>query len=146
MFNPTLPVVNHIYNDAGQKQSLDQLLRGPDKDIWTKSASNEFGRIAQGNVQGVTFQDAIDYIPKSAVPEDRDVTYASFVCDYRPLKSDPYRVRLDVGGDKLTYADDAGSPAASLIETKLLINSVISTPGAKFISMDLKYHFLCPQC
>ncbi len=48
-----------------------------------------------------------------------------------------------MGGDKLTYADDAGSPAALLLETKLLINSVISTPGAHFMSMDLKDHFLC---
>ena len=48
------------------------------------------------------------------------------ICDFRPLKDDPYRVRLTVGGDKLEYDNDAGSPAASFIETKLILNITIS--------------------
>ena len=60
------------------------------------------------------------------VPNNTKVSYANFVCDYRPLKSEHWRIRLAVGGDKFTYDDDAGSSAASLFETKLLINSVIS--------------------
>jgi hypothetical protein len=49
-----------------------------------------------------------------------------------------------VGVDKLPYADDAGSPAASLLETKLIINSTISdsAKGARFLCADLKDHFL----
>ena len=49
-----------------------------------------------------------------------------------------------MGGDKLPYPDDAGSPAANMLETKLLINSVISNAkkGARFLSVDLKDHFL----
>ena len=49
-----------------------------------------------------------------------------------------------VGGDKLEYEYDAGSPAASLLETKLIINSTISDAhkGACFVSADLKDHFL----
>jgi hypothetical protein len=48
-----------------------------------------------------------------------------------------------VGGDKLSYDEDTGSPAASLLETKLMLNSVISdaAKGAKFMSMDLKDFF-----
>ena len=48
------------------------------------------------------------------------------------------------GGDKLNYDGDAGAPAASLLETKLMINSVISDAkhGAKFMSCDLKDFFL----
>jgi len=98
----SFPQAHHICDDKGHKQTLDQLLSGPNKEIWIRSASNEFGRIAQGNIYGVTYQNGIDYIPKSEVPEGRDVTYASFVCDYRPLKPDKYRVRLVVGGDRLT--------------------------------------------
>ena len=86
----------------------------------------------------------MDFIHKWEVPKGKKVTYASFVMDFRPLKSEPYRVPLVVGGDRLTYDDDVGSPAASLIETKLLVNSVISNAhkGAKFMSMDLKDFFL----
>ena len=71
-------------------------------------------------------------------------TYASFVCDHRPLKTEPWRVRIVVGGDKLTYDEDTGSPAASLLESKLLFNSTISDAkkGARFMSLDLKDFFL----
>ena len=77
------------------------------------------------------------------MPNGRNITYATFVLDYRPLKSEPHRVRITVGGDKLTYANDAGSPAANFLETKLLVNSTISdaTRGARFMSTDLKDFF-----
>ena len=135
----------HIINPStGKKENLDSLLKGPERDRWLQAASNEFGRLAQGNKFGVKATDTIDFIPQSDVPADRQVTYGSFVCDYRPLKDDPYRIRLVVGGDKLDYPDDPASPAAGLLETKLLLNSVISDAhkGARFMSMDLKDHFL----
>ena len=51
---------------------------------------------------------------------------------------------MTVGGDKLECEYDAGSPAASLSETKLILNSTISNAhkGARFLSADLKDHFL----
>ena len=72
------------------------------------------------------------------------MTYATFVLDYRPLKSDPYQVQITVGSNGLSYLDDAGSPASNIIETKILVNSVISDAhrGAKFMSMDIKDYFL----
>ena len=77
----------------------------------------------------------------------KKVTYANMVCDYRPLKTEKYRVRLTVGGDKLDYDFDATSPIASLIETKLLLNSVISdsAKGARFMTMDIKDFFYKPK-
>ena len=48
-----------------------------------------------------------------------------------------------VGGDHLSYDNDAGSPAAPLLETKLLLNCTISdAKGARFFSCDLKDFFL----
>ena len=145
-FTPFLhPVVNHIYNPTtGRKETIDSLRSSPQKDTWEIALSNEWGRLAQGNIHGVTPTDTIEFIHFHQVPQDRDVTYASFVCDHRPLKSEPWRVRIVVGGDKLSYNDDPGSPAASLLETKILINSVISDAktGARFMSLDLKDYFL----
>ena len=70
--------------------------------------------------------------------------YATYVVDYIPLKNEQYRVRITVGGDKLIYLDDAGSLAANLMETKLLVNSTISDAkhGARFMSADIKDYFL----
>ena len=138
------PVVHHIYRPDGKKETIDTLLQGSDRKIWTQSLSNEWGRLAQGNDNGVVSTDTIDFIHKEEVPDGRDVTYATFVLDYRPLKSEPHRVRITVGGDKLSYTADAGSPAANMLETKVLVNSTISDAhkGAKFMSADLKDFFL----
>ena len=136
---------NHVYHPTtGKKETIDSLLRGPENKKWTKSLSNEWGRLAQGNIHGVKATDTIDFIARTDVPQGRKVTYGSFVCDFRPLKTEPFRVRLVVGGDKLDYPDDPASPAAGLVETKLLVNSTISDAhkGARFMSMDLKDHFL----
>ncbi len=43
-----------------------------------------------------------------------------------------------VGGGRVHYPGDAGTPTANLLTVKLLINSIISTPGAKFMMMDIK--------
>ena len=56
------------------------------------------------------------------------------------------RVRITVGGDRLDYTYDAGSPAASILETKLFLNSVISDAdqGTQFMGADLKDFFSLP--
>ena len=135
--------LNHIFDLQGRKQSLDQLLQGPTFNTWQIATSNELGRLAQGirNIQG---NDVIDFIHKRDIPSHKKVTYANMVCDYRPLKSEPFRVRLTVGGDRLEYDFDSASPAASLLETKLLINSTISqsAQGCRFITLDIKDFFL----
>ena len=138
----------HIYITLkGKKQSLKALLCGPDKDIWSRSTSNEFGRLAQGNDFGIEGSDTIQFIAPHQAPTDRKVTYASFVCDYRPLKKEQYRVRFVVGGDNLSYDDDVGAPGASLLETKQLINNVIpdARKGARFLTCDIKDFFLLPS-
>ena len=67
------------------------------------------------------------------------MTYATFVCDYRPLKDDVNRVCITVG--RLCYDDDAGS--VNLLRLKLLTNSTISdaAKGARFMCADIKNHF-----
>ena len=137
-------LAHHIYNNDGKRESLDSLMTGSHRDIWIQSMSNELGRLAQGNDSGIKYTDTINFIPKKEVPAGCSITYASFVCDYCPTKADKYCIRLVAGGDKLSYDQDPGSPTASLLETKLLINSVISdaSKGARFMSCDLKDFFL----
>ena len=88
--------------------------------------------------------DTIEFIHKDQIPKGQPVTYAAFTCDYRPLKSETHRIRLVVRGDKLVYEFDASVPAASLWETKLMIDSVIldAHRGARFMSYDIKDFFL----
>ena len=98
---------------------------GGDSETWWKAVRNEIGRLSNGIDKRVVGSNKIEFIIKEEVPTGRTVTYANFVCDYFPLKSEPYRVRLTVGGDRLEYPDDASSPAAYLLEKKLLFNITI---------------------
>ena len=86
------------------------------KPIWKIGLSNEIIRLAQGVGDCVAGTDTIDFIHKSEVPGNKKVTYANFICDYRPLKVEPHRVCLKVGGDKLDCPYDAGSPEAPLLK------------------------------
>lgn len=136
------PHVMHIYDENGKRMNIDKLLQ-KDPKTWKPSVSNELGRLADG-IRNIKGTNTIRFIPKHMVPQNAKYTYANFICDYRPLKDDKYRVRLCVGGDKLDYVYDAGSPAASLIETKLILNSTISDAkkGARFMTADIKDFFL----
>ena len=53
-----------MYNANGKIESINTLLFGIQSGIWTKSMSNELGRLAQGNIHGVTAIDTIDFIFK----------------------------------------------------------------------------------
>ena len=102
-------------------------------------------RLSQGFKGRVQAQDTMDFIHKHEVPSHKTVTYANFVCDYCPLKSKPFRVQMTAGGYKLSYDDDTDSPTVSILETKLLANSVISDHkkhNSKFCAIYLKDFFL----
>ena len=119
--------------------SIDDLLKSHNADIWANALSNELGRLAQG-IGSIIGNDAIEFISKNDVPPDKMVTYARMVCDIRQFKAEKYRGRLTVGGDRLISPDYASSPAALLLEPKLLINSTISqsAQGCKFLTLDIK--------
>ena len=85
----TYPLLNHTYDNQGKQQTLDSLRQSDKKEVWERALSNEWGRLAQGNDNGIIATDTIDFIKKHEVPKTRDITYASFVCDHRPLKTEP---------------------------------------------------------
>ena len=95
----------------------------------------------EGRVKGTN---TIFFISKEDLPASRwkDVTYGHTVVNYRPEKNDPNRVRLTVGVDRMNYPGDCGTPTADMLTVKLLLNSVMSTKGAKFMSIDIKNFYL----
>ena len=122
-----------------------QLIKHPELgDDWKFSSANEFGRLAQGIGGRVKGTNTINFIAKSEVPEDRfkDVTYGKFVCTIRPEKTEKNRTRLVVGGNRINYPGEVGTPTADMLLAKILFNSVISTKGAKFMTGDIKNFYL----
>ena len=76
------------------------------------------------------------------IPSDRTVTYTRIVVDFRPQKSDPNRVLITAGGNLISYPEELTSRTADLITTKIMWNSVLSTPGARYMCIDIKNIYL----
>ncbi len=49
-------------------------------------------------------------------------------------------------GDSVYYPGDAGTSTTDLLTIEILLNSIISTPNAKFMTMDIKdFYFNTPM-
>ena len=75
------------------------------------------------------------------MPEDwiMDVTYGKFVCNLRPEKDEVHRTCFVVGGNRINYPGDVGTPTADMFLAKILFNSVISTNNARFMMGDITF-------
>ncbi len=113
------------------------------KKVWAHGFTNEIGQLFQG-IRNVPGTDTCLFIPKSLVPAYKCPTYDRICCNYQPQKEEKHRVRLTVGGNQIDYPCNKSTPTADLTTAKLLINSTISTPGAKFLGIDLAVFYLVP--
>lgn len=68
--------------------------------------------------------------------------YGHFVFPIWPEKQDPNDTCLVVRGDKIDYHDAVGTPIADILDAKNLFNSIISTAGAPFMTMDVANSYL----
>jgi hypothetical protein len=112
---------------------------------WQHSYGNKIGGLAQGMPGRNTGTNTIVFMKKNQVPQNRakDVTYGLITCLIRPEKiEEPNQIRLVVGGDRVHYPGDTGTPSANLLTVKLLINSTIGTLNAKYMTMDIKDSYL----
>ncbi|KAG7342946.1 reverse transcriptase RNA-dependent DNA polymerase [Nitzschia inconspicua] len=132
---------NAFNPDTGKIAEYAELSQCSDGAYWRASNAEEIGRLAQGykHIKGTN---TIYFIRKKQVPHHKKVTYLRIVCAHRPEKENPYRVRWTVGGNLIDYPHDASTKTADLLTVKLLINSVLSTIGAKFMTGDLKDFYL----
>ena len=90
---------------TGVLQEFRHLIKGPDKEIWTKSLANEFGRLAQGVSKRIKGTNTMYFIPKEEVPfKTKKVIYPKTVCDICPSKAETHRTRITVGANLLDYA------------------------------------------
>jgi len=130
---------------TGELLEMRHLLVNPKyKDGWGKSYTTELGHLAQG-LPGVSEgTNTIVFITRDKIPMDRlkNITYGRICTNYRPEKADPNRSRLTVGGDRLNVPGDCGTPTVDMVTIKLHLNSVISTKGARYCTIDLKDIYL----
>jgi hypothetical protein len=109
------------------------------------SSANKFRQLASGAGWCVKGTKTIRFIHQDDVPQKRrkDITYGSFQCNVRPEKiEEPNRTRFVASGDRINYPGKVATPTADMLVVKILFNSVISTRGARFMTLDISNFYL----
>ena len=130
-----------INPDTGLPAEYKELSKSSAGPRWKGEHCNEIGRLAQG-YQDIAGTNTMHFIPVHKIPPGRKPTYYCPVCADRPNKENPIRVRGTVGGNLIDYPYDVSTKTAGLVTAKILFNSTISTPDARFLVIDIKDFYL----
>ena len=84
----------------------------------------------------------MQFIKNKLVPRHKTVTYEIFVTDIRPKKYEPRKMILTAGGNRLEYQGKKSTEKSGLETNKILVNSIISTPEARFGCFDTSNIYL----
>ena len=78
------------------------------------------------------------------IPKDRlnKIFYTSVVCEVQPGKKEPNFTRITICGPNICYPGDVGTNTASLELFKLVINSILSIEGEKYVCFDIETFYL----
>jgi hypothetical protein len=113
--------------------------------LWVPAMSKELHRLAQGK-EGTTFAtNTIFFLSNDkirCIPKDRTITYVCFVIDNWPQKDDPNCVYITVGRNLMDYPYELTTWTADTVPSKIMWNSIISMPNAKFSGVDIKSMYL----
>jgi hypothetical protein len=92
-----------------------------------------------------TTMQTIFFVDQKEISQDRQhsKTYGRIICSYQEQKKDAYCTCITMGRNLINYPGNCGTPMADLLTVKLLFNSIISTPQAKLICIDIKDFYLC---
>ena len=82
---PLIQSANTVtYPDTGKQLEYKQLISHPNRHLcqtWQHSRANEFGQLAQGVGGRITGTEMIRFIQHHEMPQNRQPTYARFVCE-----------------------------------------------------------------
>jgi hypothetical protein len=98
-------------------------------------------RLAQGKECTTVATNAIFFLSHDKIrriSKDRTVTSMHIVIDHHPKKDDPKRVCITVGGNLIKYPYKLTKQTADMVSSKIMQNSIISTPNAKFGGANIK--------
>ena len=113
------------------------------KHTWQTGFGKDWGSLAQGDKRtGAKGTNTFIVLTPSQVPhipEDRTVTYANIVVDYRPQKKDPNLVRITAGGN-LIFIQANSQPGQQTSPRRRYCGIVTN---ARYICLDIKNFYLC---
>lgn len=76
------------------------------------------------------------------IPKYQVITYVHIVVNHQPHKEEENCVQITSGGNLIKYLEELTIHTDDLITTKILWNSVLSTPKAKYTTVDIENMYL----
>ncbi len=127
--------------------SYKRLMNDPaTAEVWMTAFGKDFGGMSQGdNKMGQKGTNAMLVVLPSNVPnipKDRVIMYARVVVYHCPQKADPNRIRITAGENLINYPGKLTTRTANITTAKLLWNSMLSMPGAQYMTLDIKNFYL----
>ena len=125
----------HVADPTAPK--FNAACRGPQASIWLHEADQELIRL-------VEVTKTMHPLPFADVPANTQVMTYNQQCKLKHpgTPQEKYRVRGTAGGNLSTYDGDVSAYTATLVQAKILLNHVLSTPGATFSTIDLVDFYL----
>ena len=134
---------NAFNPDTMQIAEYPELAKCSEGHLWIESCKGEFGRLLNGHGKKMkTGTNTIKFISADQIPKDKKATYLRIVAAYRPEKENPPQICFTVGGNLIFYPGNTSTKAADIVTVKIFINSTLSTPNAKFMTIDIKDFYL----
>lgn len=132
-----------IHPDTGAAVDYPALRSSSEGPEWEQATADEIGRLTQGNApRTLSGTETMRFIHVHDMPAGRTATYLKIVAADKPNKIETKRIRFTVGGDRINFEGDASTKTAGIITVKCLLNSVVSTPTAKFMTIDITDFYL----
>jgi hypothetical protein len=103
--------------------------------------SKELCRLVQGKEGTTVATNTIFFLSHDKIrriPKDHTVTYARIVIDRWPQKDNSNRICITVGRNLINYPYKLTTQTADMVSSKIMWDSIISTPNAKFGSANIK--------
>ena len=122
---------------TGKPLRFGQLRHTKEADIWSKALHGEWIRLGEETK-------TTKFITPQELPPDRHPTYFNPQPEKKTRDGKViHRIRGTVGGDKGDpYLEDTAAYIADLTTVKLLLNKVVSTPDARFMTIDITDFYL----
>jgi hypothetical protein len=87
-----------VHPVTGKEMEYTALMKDPSlQPLWKRGFGNEVGRLFQG-IREIPGTDTCFFFNLTNIPQDRNITYGNFFCDYKPHKKEKERARITVGG------------------------------------------------
>jgi hypothetical protein len=143
--HPTMPMIHPATGES--ISSYKHLMNDPaTAEVWMTTFAKDSCSMSQSDnktgQKGTNTMFVMLPLDVPNIPKDRVIIYARVIVNHCPQKEDPNCIRITAGGNLINYPGELTARMAEITMAKLLWKSMLSTPGAKYVCLNIKNFYL----